>query len=332
MSDDIKIIKKEVKSFLLINFGLIAFISIFIFISLSKANSSDFIVDFAGLFMYIPAFSAIVVLRRISNYDFNPEVNKFFKVFAITTLVRLVISICQSLFINSIWISSIMDLIMSAYFLYFVLVNRYEFEVLNLSLGKNSKKLMFVILLFIIIIIGISIPSLISTSIDSMDMADNIFTAIINAISNFLLGFNLFFGEEFGWRYFLQPRLQKLHSKRWGVIILGIIWGIWHAPLCITLYSPETPFYCIIGHLSTCVFLGIYFAYAYMKTENLWAPILLHLVNNVIGIIFGGGYTSVYTLENLLGSIIISAVFLFPFIFTKEFRNNKDDETQSLHI
>ena len=202
---------------------------------------------------------------------------------------------------------------------------------MNLSLGKNSKKLMFVILLFIIIIVGSSIPSLISTSIDSMDMGENIVTAMMSAISNFLFGFNLFFGEEFGWRYFLQPRLQKLHGKRWGVIILGMIWGIWHAPLCITLYSPETPFYCIIGHLSTCVFLGIYFGYAYMKTENLWAPILLHLVNNVIGIIFGGGYTLVYTLESLLGSIIISAVLFLPFIFTKVYRNNKDDEAPLLY-
>ncbi|EPZ62677.1 CAAX protease self-immunity family protein [[Clostridium] sordellii ATCC 9714] len=37
---------------------------------------------------------------------------------------------------------------------------------------------------------------------------------LIGLISNFLIGFNLFFGEEFGWRYFLQPRLQKLYGKK----------------------------------------------------------------------------------------------------------------------
>ena len=332
MSNNIKIIKKEVNYFLLINFGFIAFISIFIFLSLSKANASDFVVNFAGLFMYIPAFSAIVVLKRISNHDFNPKVNKFFKIFSITTLVRAVVSICEVLFINSIMISSIIDLIMSAYFLYFVLVNKYEFGVLNLALCKNPKKLSFVILLFAIIVMVSNIPGFMSTEINHMNMGENIAIAIMTLFSNFLLGFNLFFGEEFGWRYFLQPRLQKLYGKRTGVIILGMIWGIWHAPLCITLYSPETPFYCIIAHLLTCVFLGIYLGYAYMKTENLWAPMLIHMVNNVIGVIFGGGYTSVITLESLLGSIISYTIFFLPFILTKEYRANKDDETVSPNI
>lgn len=332
MCEAVKVIKKEVKYFLLINFALIAFVSIFIFLSLSKVNASDFVLNFAGLFMYIPAFSTIVVLKRISNYNFNLEVNKFFKIFAITTLVRIVISICESLFINTIMISGIIDAIMSAYFLYFVLVNREAFEVLNLSLGKNSKKLMLVILLFTTIIIVNSIPTLISKGTNSMNMGENIVAAIMSLFINFIFGFTLFFGEEFGWRYFLQPRLQKLYGKRFGVIILGLIWGIWHAPLCITLYSPKTPFYCIIGHLITCVFLSIYLGYAYMKTENLWSVMLIHMVNNVIGIIFGGGYTSVYTLESLLGSLIAYAIFFLPFIFTKEYRGNIDDETQSLHI
>lgn len=332
MSNNIKIIKKEVNYFLLINFGFIAFISIFIFLSLSKANASDFVVNFAVLFMYIPAFSAIVVLKRISNYGFNQKVNKFFKIFSITTLVKAVVSVCEVLFINSIMISSIIDSIMSAYFLYFVLVNGHEFGVLNLTLGKKTKKLSFVILLFAIIVMVSNIPDFMSTETNPMNMSENIVIAIMTLFSNFLLGFNLFFGEEFGWRYFLQPRLQKLYGKRKGVIILGMIWGIWHAPLCITLYSPETPFYCIIAHLSTCVFLGIYLGYAYMKTENLWAPMLIHMVNNVIGVIFGGGYTSVITLESLLGSIISYAIFFLPFILTKEYRDNKDDERVSPNI
>ena len=91
------------------------------------------------------AFSTIFVLKRISNYNFNPEVDKFFKIFAITTLVRLVISICESLFINTIMISGIIDAIMSAYFLYFVLVNREEFEVLRES-GMHHFVLHFIVL------------------------------------------------------------------------------------------------------------------------------------------------------------------------------------------
>lgn len=326
MTNDIKAIKKEVNSFLLINFGIIAFVSIFIFMIASKSNGDVFIVNFAGLFMYIPAFSVIVVLKRISNYKFTPKVDKFLKVFAITTLVRIVISIAEAFLIKSIIISTIIDTIISAYLLCVVLNNDSEFEVLNLSITKNLKKVLFVILIFLIIKIIMIIPDVLFSESNSMNIGSYAGVALVNLIFNFCFGFNLFFGEEFGWRYFLQPRLQKLYGKRFGVIISGFIWGIWHLPLCLTLYSPKTPIYCIIGHLAYCTLSGIFLGYAYMKTKNLWSTILIHLINNNIGIILGGGYESVYTLENLLGGIIINAIFFLPFLFTKEY---KVDETLS---
>ncbi|MEG0856289.1 MAG: CPBP family intramembrane glutamic endopeptidase [Terrisporobacter sp.] len=323
MSNDIKIIKKEISSFLLINFGIIAFISIFLFLSTSKTNASDFAVNFAGLFMYIPAFSAIVVLKKISNYEFNPEIEKFFKIFSRVALVRIVVTIVETFLFNTAWVTSIIDTFASAYFLYFVLVNSHEMEDINLCLGKNSKKVAFVILLFVIIIISSNIPNLIFGKAELHLDIESIVNVIMGLFINFLIGFNLFFGEEFGWRYFLQPRLQKLYGKRVGVIILGFIWGIWHAPLCFTLYSPESPIYCVIGHLTTCVFLGIYLGYAYMKTENVWAPMLIHMVNNVIGIIFGGGYTTEYTLEIILYYILTYVICFTPFLLTKEYRMNR---------
>lgn len=64
MSTDIKTIKQEIRYFLLINFGLIAFISIFLFISAANPDSSKLIYNFGVMFMYIPAFSVIVVLKK----------------------------------------------------------------------------------------------------------------------------------------------------------------------------------------------------------------------------------------------------------------------------
>ncbi len=64
MCTDVKVIKKEVNCFLLINFGLITLVSIFIFVSTTKPNSAALGGNFAGLFMYIPAFSVVVVLKK----------------------------------------------------------------------------------------------------------------------------------------------------------------------------------------------------------------------------------------------------------------------------
>ncbi|MGH7919879.1 MAG: CPBP family intramembrane glutamic endopeptidase, partial [Candidatus Dormibacteraceae bacterium] len=37
-------------------------------------------------------------------------------------------------------------------------------------------------------------------------------------------------GEEFGWRGHLVPRLAPL-GELWAALIVGVLWGLWHAPL-----------------------------------------------------------------------------------------------------
>ncbi len=36
--------------------------------------------------------------------------------------------------------------------------------------------------------------------------------------------------EEFGWRGFAQPLLQRKLAPVWVALIIGIVWGIWHLP------------------------------------------------------------------------------------------------------
>jgi hypothetical protein len=54
-----------------------------------------------------------------------------------------------------------------------------------------------------------------------------------------------------------------------------------------------------------------------MKTENIFAPILIHLVNNSLHLVSGVGYESKFTLELLLGAILLNAILFLPFLFTK---------------
>lgn len=38
----------------------------------------------------------------------------------------------------------------------------------------------------------------------------------------------------------------------------------------------------------TCISLGIFMAYTYMKTQNIWVPIIIHFLNNNMMVVFAG--------------------------------------------
>jgi len=63
---------------------------------------------------------------------------------------------------------------------------------------------------------------------------------------------NLFFGlgEEIGWRGFMLPRLMPL-GKPVAYSLLGILWGIWHAPLIMAGFN--YPGYPVGGIIMMCV-------------------------------------------------------------------------------
>jgi hypothetical protein len=66
------------------------------------------------------------------------------------------------------------------------------------------------------------------------------------------------FGEEFGWRGYLLPKLIPL-GKLKAYTILGVIWGLWHAPLiAIGFNYPGYPLLGIVGMMVMTTTIGIY--------------------------------------------------------------------------
>jgi membrane protease YdiL (CAAX protease family) len=93
------------------------------------------------------------------------------------------------------------------------------------------------------------------------------------------------FGEEFGWRAYLTPKLEKLMPRLPACCVTGIIWGLWHAPLtCIghnfgTDY-PGFPYLGILCMCLMCILFGILLTFITEKSGSVWPAAIMHAVNN----------------------------------------------------
>ena len=205
--------------------------------------------------------------------------------------------------------------------------------------GNMWKKSILMILLFVALFFGRTALSC------ALAGQMGIFTLVLTTPStwvmmglillNFFFAVPAFFGEEYGWRYYLQPLLQKKFGLRGGVVLLGVVWGLWHLPVDFFYYtSPEMGLQAAVAQQITCITLGIFFAYIYMKTKNIWVPVIAHFLNNNMAAILSGGGSEALqnqqiTWGSLVPALLVNLLFFGIFIFAKPFRGEEGEETVS---
>jgi uncharacterized protein len=97
-----------------------------------------------------------------------------------------------------------------------------------------------------------------------------------------LLGLVIAFGEEYGWRYYLQNELIKLGKVR-GIFLVGLIWGVWHYPIIWMGHNyPGQPVLGTLLFTIFCVLAAYIFGYIVLKTGSVWLAAFAHAVNNQI--------------------------------------------------
>lgn len=110
------------------------------------------------------------------------------------------------------------------------------------------------------------------------------------------------------------------------VLLLGVIWGLWHLPINLFYYSPDTWLQSILIQIIACICYSVFFGFAYSRTGNVWTAVVLHYINNnVVAVLTGsadfGG--CVYSWKDLLMVLIVNGFVYLPFLFTKEYNEEK---------
>lgn len=127
------------------------------------------------------------------------------------------------------------------------------------------------------------------------------------------------FGEELGWRGFLQKELGFLGFWKSSVVI-GIIWGVWHAPLILQGHNyPQHPVTGVFMMIIFCVLLAPIFSYVRLKAKSVIAAAVIHgSLNGTLGLaimVVKGGNDLIVGGTGLSGFIVLALANLGIFVY-----------------
>ena len=122
------------------------------------------------------------------------------------------------------------------------------------------------------------------------------------------------FGEEFGWRAYLLPKLLPLGSRR-AMVVLGVVWGVWHWPVVAMGYNygldyPGAPWVGMLAMVWFTSVVGTFLGWVTLRAGSVWPAVIGHAAVNGIG---GVGLLSVRGDPNpLFGPAVTGVVVSVP--------------------
>jgi membrane protease YdiL (CAAX protease family) len=286
-------LKKELYTFLLITFAVTFMIDFIIYMisgPISAVPSKLWTVTLV-VNMFVPATAAIICMIYYKSEALTKETKIIFTLFLIYAAVFVFESYVQPI-AGTIMNLPIFSMIISILgIIIVILLNlkkrwRDELAPSKLSFGKNLKYYIIVpVILFLFLttsyilnyVSGLGVP------IKEFNLIMYFIYSIVTGILFLFAIWPSFFGEEYGWRVYLQDRLFTLLGGYKGVLILGIIWGLWHAPLIFFGFNyPGQPIIGIVLMVLLTIVLGIIFSYAVLKTGSVWIAVILHLIVDTV--------------------------------------------------
>jgi uncharacterized protein len=117
-----------------------------------------------------------------------------------------------------------------------------------------------------------------------LSAADNPGLLIVpQVIAVALLSIPLLWGEEFGWRGYLQSRMFAGRPVA-AAIATGIIWAVWHFPLTLRGYNyPDAPVLGSLLFIPVTILISYILGWIRARSGSIWAASLGHAATNAIG-------------------------------------------------
>ena len=139
----------------------------------------------------------------------------------------------------------------------------------------------------------------------------------------------ILFGEEFGWRSYLQLRLFPDRPVL-SAVVTGMIWAVWHYPVMLRGYNfPDNRLLGLVVFPVSTIFLSIIFGWLRLQTGTIWSSSLAHSATNTMGaslivLLFGGGASLLFvSYVGILGWMPLGALSAW-IVFTGQLKPAND--------
>jgi membrane protease YdiL (CAAX protease family) len=122
------------------------------------------------------------------------------------------------------------------------------------------------------------------------------------------------FGEELGWRGFLQKELKGLGFYR-SSFLIGLLWGVWHMPIILQGHNyPDHPLPGVFMMIAWCILLSPIFSLVRLRSGSVIAAAVLHgSLNGTAGLalmVIDGGSDILVGVTGLAGFAVLLFVNL----------------------
>ncbi len=200
--------------------------------------------------MFCPAIASVIVVRFIERQPLVGGLDLKPRASALRTLVFLALAIA------TIWLVVLLGLVVSAIW------GGFQFDLVGMSAFRQLLE-----------------QQMEAAGQPTPDMPIRVLWLLqfVNVAVASVLNFIPAAGEEIGWRGYLFPRLRELVGPTGAVLLSGVIWGLWHAPLILLGYNyPANPGLGVLAMCVPCIGLGALLAWLSQRGGSVWPAALGH--------------------------------------------------------
>src|SRR3990172_7245931 len=151
---------------------------------------------------------------------------------------------------------------------------------LSLNIRREWRYYLFA-LLYPVIVVPITLLLAFIVSAERPDFSALTVMSLLQMMVIAIVSTPIVWGEEFGWRGYLQVRLFA-EKPLWAAVATGLIWGVWHYPMILMGYLFSGNPLGLLLYPINMIFTSIIYGWLRLRSGSVWSASLAHAAGNTI--------------------------------------------------